>query len=54
MCDGHDSTIAKRDGGLKMGETYYFYVRHHVPLVDLAASLADTVAVRAGWRHRNA
>ncbi|TPX18545.1 uncharacterized protein E0L32_011583 [Thyridium curvatum] len=25
MCDGHDSTIAKRDGGLKMGETYYFY-----------------------------
>lgn len=26
-CDGDSANLAKRNGGLKMGQTYYYYVR---------------------------
>ncbi|KAJ2907185.1 hypothetical protein MKZ38_006479 [Zalerion maritima] len=28
VCDGDQPGVQKRDGGLKMGQTYYYYVRH--------------------------
>lgn len=35
ICDGGDGCGTKRDGGLKMGQTYYYYVSAHALLRDL-------------------
>lgn len=33
-CEGEAGSVPKRDGGLRMGHTYYYYVRA-VPLGDI-------------------
>jgi hypothetical protein len=29
ICDGDSGSVPKRNGGLKMGATYYYYVREN-------------------------
>lgn len=50
ICDGDEGSSPRRDGGLKMGQTYYYYVRPSIPseLPELTY-----ITVRAGWINRN-
>jgi hypothetical protein len=47
ICDGDSGSVPKRNGGLKMGATYYYYVSITCIETD-TMDLTETV-VRAGW-----
>lgn len=39
ICDGDGRSSSKRTGGLKMGSTYYYYVRSHKHHTKLEADI---------------
>lgn len=51
ICDGDGGSSPRRDGGLKMGETYYFYVSDHFsPSLFLFARFRFRVTRRVGMK----
>lgn len=49
ICDGDEANKQRRNGGLKMGHKYYYYVSRSPSL----AVAWLTRLVRAGWRGRS-
>jgi hypothetical protein len=51
ICDGDTGNLSKRNGGLKMGQTYYYYVRNRKNLktefkTDKSISTKQTTVLR--------
>lgn len=47
ICDGDGGSVPKRNGGLKMGQTYYYYVSTR-PQPQHSSVLTESHAVRVG------